>query len=189
LRDQACTITIGPAMNRRRLLHCACATLAGVGTPTAFAQPAAAAASAPMSVATLAGQTLDGKPYELRQDMGKVVLVFFWSTGCPVCRDKMPELRLNYEAWRNKGFQLLAVSVDKSLGELRAYDSILNRVVAPTQRFPWLWRGAADHRDSFGSLASMPTSFLVDRKGLVVRQMRGRIEASLWDDIAELVLT
>jgi thiol-disulfide isomerase/thioredoxin len=175
-------------MNRRQLLHCACATLAAAGLPTAHAQPAAAAPT-PLPTATLTGRTLDGKPYELRQDLGKVVLVFFWSTACPVCRDKMPELRLNYEAWRDKGFQLLAVSLDRSFEELRAYDAILNRVVAPTQRFPWLWRGAAGHRDGFGSLAATPTSFLVDRKGLVVKQMHGRIEASLWDDIAELVLT
>ena len=141
------------------------------------------------SAASLSGQTLDGKPYDLRQDLGKVVLVFYWSTGCPVCRDKMPELRVNYEAWRNKGFQLLAVSVDKSLDELRAYDAILNRVAPPTQRFPWLWRGASVHRDSFGSLSHTPTSFLVDRKGQVVKQFLGRIEATLWDDIAELVLT
>jgi peroxiredoxin len=174
-------------MNRRQLLHCACATLASAGALSAHAQPATAA-STPMPVATLAGRTLDGKPYELRQDLGKVVLVFFWSTGCPVCRDKMPELRLNYEAWRDKGFQLLAVSVDKSFEELRAYDTILNRVIAPTQRFPWLWRGAVGHRDGFGSLALTPTSFLIDRKGQIVKQMRGRIEASLWDDIAELVL-
>lgn len=166
-------------MNRRQLVQCACACLATPGT---------AALRAQASAATLAGQTLDGKPYDLRQDAGKVVLVFFWSTNCPVCRDKMPELRLNYEAWRDKRFQLLAVSLDKSLDELRAYDAILNRVVPPAQRFPWLWRGAAAHRDGFGNLSQTPTSFLVDRQGQVVKQYRGRIEPSLWDDIAELVL-
>jgi peroxiredoxin len=167
-------------MNRRQLLQCVCASLATCGATTARAQ-------AP--TASLTGQTLNGKPYELRQDLGKVVLVFFWSTNCPVCRDKMPELRLNYEAWRDKRFQLLAVSLDKSLDELRAYDAILNRVVPPAQRFPWLWRGAAAHRDGFGSMSQTPTSFLVDRQGQVVKQYRGRIEASLWDDIAELVLS
>ena len=168
-------------MNRRDLLLSSGAAMAGAVLPAlAIAQP---------SPADLAGQTLDGKRYDLHQDLGKVVLVFYWSTACAVCRDKMPELRLNFEAWRDKGFQLLAVSVDKNLDELRAYDAILNRVVSPTQRFPWLWRSAAGHRDNFGSLAQTPTSFLVDRKGMVVKQMRGRIEAGLWDDIAELVLT
>lgn len=139
--------------------------------------------------AELTGQTLDGQPYDLRQDRGKVVLVFYWSTDCPVCRDKMPELRANFEAWRDKGFQLLAVNVDKSLDAVRTYDAILNRVVPVGQRFPWLWRGAAVHRDNFGSLTHTPTSFVVDRKGEVVKQLRGRIEPGLWDDIAELVLT
>jgi thiol-disulfide isomerase/thioredoxin len=167
-------------MNRRHFLHCSCAALA---------QGAVAGAQAQAPSASLSGQTLDGKPYDLRQDAGKVVLVFFWSTACPVCRDKMPELRLNYEAWRDKNFQLLAVSLDKSLDELRGYDAILNRVVPPGQRFPWLWRGAAAHRDSFGAMSQTPTSFLLDRKGQLVKQLRGRIEATLWDDIAELVLT
>jgi thiol-disulfide isomerase/thioredoxin len=167
-------------MNRRHLLQCACASLAALGHGMAGAQAPAA---------SLAGQTLDGKAYDLRQDIGKVVLVFFWSTNCPVCRDKMPELRLNYEAWRDKRFQLLAVSMDKSLEELRAYDAILNRVVPPARRFPWLWRGAAAHRDGFGALSQTPTSFLVDRQGQIVKQYRGRIEPSLWDDIAELVLS
>ena len=168
-------------MNRRDLLLSSSAVMAGAALPAlAIAQP---------SPADLSGRTLDGKSYDLRQDIGKVVLVFYWSTACAVCRDKMPELRLNFEAWRDKGFQLLAVSVDKNLDELRAYEAILNRVVAPTQRFPWLWRSAAGHRDNFGSLVQTPTSFLVDRKGMVVKQVRGRIEAGLWDDIAELVLT
>ena len=170
-------------MNRRQLLRCACASLCATSSAVA---PLAARAQSP--AASLSGQTLDGKPYDLRQDAGKVVLVFFWSTACPVCRDKMPELRLNYEAWRDKNFQLLAVSLDKSLDELRGYDAILNRVVPPAQRFPWLWRAAATHRDSFGTMSQTPTSFLLDRKGQVVKQMLGRIEASLWDDIAELVL-
>ena len=164
-------------MQRRRLLL-AGAMLAAVG-PLA-AQPAPA---------TLSGQTLDGKSYDLRQDAGKVILVFYWSTDCPVCRDKMPELRANFEGWRDKGFQLVAVNVDKSIESVRAYDTILNRVVPPAQRFPWLWRGAAAHQDSFGSLTQVPTSFLLDRKGRLVRQFRGRIETELWDDIAELVLS
>ena len=165
-------------MNRRQLL-CASAVLAAVGPVAAQAQSAAA---------MLAGHTLDGRPYDLRQDQGKVVLVFYWSTTCPVCRDKMPELRLNYEGWRDKGFQLVAVSVDKTLDELQAYDAILNRVVPPARRFPTLWRGAAEHRDSFGSLGHTPTSFLLNRGGRVVKEIQGRIEAGLWDDIAELVL-
>ena len=138
---------------------------------------------------SLTGKTLDGRAYDLRQDQGKAMLVFFWSTDCPVCRDKMPELRANYEAWRDKGFQLIAVSVDRDLAELKTYDSVVNRMVSPSQRFPLLWRGEGAHRDSFGPIAHTPTSFILDRQGREVKQVRGRIDPALWDDMAELVLT
>jgi thiol-disulfide isomerase/thioredoxin len=137
----------------------------------------------------LAGNTLEGQRYELAQDAGKVVLVFFWSTDCAVCRDKMPELRANYEAWRDKPFQLVAVSLDRSLAAVREYDAILNRVVPMKQQFPMLWRADATHRDDFGAMAQTPTSFILDKQHREVKQIRGRIDASLWDDIAELVLT
>jgi thiol-disulfide isomerase/thioredoxin len=42
------------------------------------------------------GKTIEGQPFRLSALKGKVVLVMFWSTGCAVCRDKMPELRQNY---------------------------------------------------------------------------------------------
>lgn len=138
--------------------------------------------------ALLAGTTLEGQPYDMKAEQGKVVLVFFWSTDCAVCRDKMPELRLNYEAWRSKGFQLVAINLDKSLAAVQDYQGILDRTVPKAQRFPSLWRGAAAHRDSFGPVAQTPTTFVLDRKHKVVNEIRGRIAPGLWDDIAELVL-
>ena len=143
--------------------------------------------SAPRTLA-LSGSTLEGQAYNLAAERGKVVLVFFWSTDCAVCRDKMPELRLNYEAWRGKGFQLVAVNVDKSLAAVRDYQSILDRTVAPAQRFPSLWRGADAHRDSFGTIPQTPTTFVLDRRHALVSEIHGRIAPALWDDIAELVL-
>jgi thiol-disulfide isomerase/thioredoxin len=167
-------------MNRRRLFQTSLAAcLAAPGWLRA--QPAVRAP-------TLSGTTLEGMPYDLKAEAGKVVLVFFWATDCAVCRDKMPELRLNYEAWRSKGFQLLAVSVDKQLSAVRDYQAILDRTVAPAQRFPSLWRGDGAHRDGFGPVPQTPTSFVLDRKHAVVNEIRGRIAPGLWDDIAELVL-
>ena len=166
-------------MKRRQFLQTALAT--GLVSPAALRAQAAAAA-------TLAGTTLEGRPYDIQAEQGKVVLVFFWSTDCAVCRDKMPELRLNFEAWRDKGFQLVAVNADRSLSAVREYQGLVDSMVPKTQRFPSLWRGAAAHRDSFGPVLQMPTAFVLDRKHKVVNEIRGRIAPSLWDDIAELVL-
>ena len=166
-------------MKRRQFLQTA--LTAGLVSPAAVRAQMAAAA-------TLAGTTLEGQPYDMQAERGKVVLVFFWSTECAVCRDKMPELRLNFEAWRDKGFQLVAVNADRSLSAVREYQALVDSMVPKTQRFPSLWRGAAAHRDSFGPVLQMPTAFVLDRKHKVVNEIRGRIAPSLWDDIAELVL-
>jgi peroxiredoxin len=169
-------------MNRRRFLHSALA--ASLASPGLLCAQTGGVAAPP----TLAGTTIEGRPYDMKAEQGKVVLVFFWSTDCAVCRDKMPELRLNYEAWRSKGFQLVAVSLDKSLAAVQDYQGILDRMVPKAQRFPSLWRGAAAHRDSFGPMLQTPTTFVLDRKHKVVNEIRGRIAPSLWDDVAELVL-
>ncbi len=171
-------------MNRRFLLEAiaATATLGAVRLSHAQTKPSA-------KPFQLSGQTLDAKPYVLSQDQGKAILVFFWSTDCAVCRDKLPELRSNYSAWRDKGFQLVAVSMDKNLADVQAYDRILSHTVPMKQQFPSLWRADPAHRDSFGPVAKAPTSFLFNRQGQLVKEIRGRIPAELWDDIAELVLT
>lgn len=175
------------APNRRRALLflslTAAAAALATGTSQAQQRPAAG------RMFRLSGSTLDAKPYDLGQDQGKVVLVFFWSTGCAVCRDKLPELRRNYAAWRDKGFQLVAVNLDRQLADVQAYERILSRTVPMDHQFPSLWRAHPAHSDDFGALQSLaPTSFLLDRQGRLVREVHGRIPAELWDDIAELVL-
>jgi thiol-disulfide isomerase/thioredoxin len=171
-------------MNRRFLLQtlAAAAAWGAVGLGHAQTKPSA-------KTFQLSGQTLDAKPYDLSQDQGKAVLVFFWSTDCSVCRDKMSELRSNYAAWRDKGFQLVAVNLDKNLADVQAYDRILAHTVPMNQKFPSLWRADPAHRDSFGAVTKAPTSFLLNRQGQLEKEIRGRIPAELWDDIAELVLT
>ncbi len=153
-----------------------------MAAPRLRAEPAAGAAM------TLSGRTLDGRPFNLGTAQGKVVLAIFWSTECAVCRDKMPELRLNYEAWRSRRFELIAVNVDRSEAAFRDYESILGRTVAAARRFPSVWRGAPEHTDSFGAITHTPTTFVLDRQHRVVSEVRGRIPPGLWDDLAELVL-
>jgi peroxiredoxin len=169
-------------MNRRNLLQ---AAMLG----SALLTPHHASQAAPrQSAAVLTGTTIDGQPYQLKNDAGKVVLVFFWSTECAVCRDKMPELRSNYEGWIDKGFQLVAVSLDKKMADAVAYQRIIDGTVNKSKRFVSLWRGAANHSDSFGKIIQTPTSFILDRQHRVANEVRGRIAPTLWDDVAELVL-
>jgi peroxiredoxin len=156
---------------------------AGGGAAPQPAPAAPAAAPAP----PLAGRTIDGKPFTLASLKGKVVLVMFWSTGCAVCRDKMPELRRNVEGWAGQPFELVLVSTDRRVEDLTAYEQIISRTVPVKQRFVQLWAGEPDYRDGFGKPAQLPASFLIDKQGRVVARWTGRIPAEAWDQIADLL--
>ncbi|MES2975592.1 MAG: TlpA disulfide reductase family protein [Pseudomonadota bacterium] len=151
--------------------------------PAAHAQQPSRAPAFPV----LEGSTIEGKPFRLATLKGKVVLVMFWSTGCAVCRDKMPELRQNYEGWAGKPFELVLVSVDSRVQDLNDYEKIISRMVPVRQRFIQLWSGAPGYSDSFGAPGQLPASFLLDKSGKVVERYQGRIPAETWDRIADLL--
>jgi thiol-disulfide isomerase/thioredoxin len=150
----------------------------------ALAVPASAQAPAQPVVE---GKTVEGKPFSLASLKGKVVLVMFWSTDCAVCRDKMPELRQNYEGWKGKPFEMVLVSTDRKARDLDDYEKIISRTVPLQQRFVQLWAGEQGYRDSFGKPVQLPAAFLIDKSGKVVERYLGRIPAEAWDKIAELL--
>ncbi len=149
----------------------------------------AAAQTAPPPETSLVGRTLKPETVDLAALRGQVVLLFFWSTDCPVCLDKLPELRRNLEGWRGKGFQVIAVSQDRSLADLKSYEAALDRIVPPNPQMKIVWRNDPQHRDRFGALPlRTPTSFVLNRAGQVVKTVQGRMPAEIWDEIAELLL-
>ncbi len=137
----------------------------------------------------LVGKTMQPAAVDLAQLKGKVVLLFFWSTDCAVCLDKLPELRRNLEGWRGKDFVIVAVSQDRSMADLKAYEQVLDKVAPANAQMKIVWRRDAAHRDSFGELPfKTPTTVVIDRAGKIAKTVTGRVPAELWDDIADLVL-
>ncbi|MEO6291157.1 MAG: TlpA disulfide reductase family protein [Burkholderiaceae bacterium] len=154
----------------------------GRGTPV----PNAAA-----SLPSLEGSTLQKQPFRLSALKGKVVLLMFWSTDCPVCREQMAELRENVQGWANKPFELVLVSVDKNMKDVDSYNAILNASVPTKQRFTQLWAGDAGFKDNLGTLQApknqLPATFLIDKTGKLVERYNGRVPAQAWDAIADLL--
>ena len=168
--------------------------LVGAGVHAQTPAPVAASPAAPVSAAAvpvtlpvIEGKTIDGAPFRLSSLKGKVVLVMFWSTGCAVCRDKMPELRTNYEGWNGKPFELVAVSTDTRVQDLLDYERIISRTVPMKQRFVQLWTGETGYKDNVGKPVQLPAAFLVDKTGKVVERYVGRIPPEAWDRIADLL--
>lgn len=160
----------------------------GLSAPL-LAQTPPPSPKAEMSVAAphIEGKTVEGKPFSLPSLKGKVVLVLYWSTGCAVCRDKMPELRTNYEGWAGKPFELVAVNTDVRIKDMLDYENIIARTVPIRQRFVQLWAGDGSYRDNLGKHAQLPAAYLIDKSGKIVERYVGRIPPEAWDRIADLL--
>lgn len=169
------------APSRRRflsLLPCLAAPLAGaVRAAPPGGQPAL----------TLSGRSFDGQARSLAALQGRVVLVFFWATDCPVCRDKMGELRANVGGWKDQPFSMLGVNMDRRRQDLVDYERLVAATIPKGQRLESIWAGDADFRSSLGAPEHLPMTVLIDKQGHEVRRYSGRIPASAWDDIAELL--
>lgn len=159
-------------------------TFAALLVAAVLASPAHAQAPA---APAMEGKTTEGKPFQLSSLKGKVVLVMFWSTGCAVCRDKMPELRQNYEGWSGKPFEMVLVATDRRMQDVEDYERIISRTVPVRQRFVQLWAGEPGYKDNLGKPAQLPATYVIDKSGKVAERYQGRIPAEAWDKIADLL--
>jgi len=144
--------------------------------------PGAAMFSMPFSSSAIAAEKekapdfvltdLEGKKVELSSLKGKVVLLNFWATWCPSCRAEMPSLNKLYEGLRSQGFEVVGISTDGSADEVKEYvkqKGLSFRIVMDDKR-----EVSRKYR-----VFSLPTSFLIDKKGNVVEKFFGDYE---WND-------
>ncbi len=116
---------------------------------------------------------LRGKPVKLSQYKGKVVMLNFWATWCPPCVHEMPSLEALYGKHKKQGFVILGISLDdepeKAVPGFLA-DFKKDRGVKIT--YPIL---VGDERvgDSYGGIRGIPTTFLIDRRGVIAKKFIG----------------
>ncbi len=62
---------------------------------------------------------LTGKPLTLADYKGKVVLVDFWATWCPPCREEIPNVVSAFEKFKGQGFEVVSISLDEEDGRAK----------------------------------------------------------------------
>ena len=109
---------------------------------------------------SLVAQELSGQTFDLATQRGKVVVVNFWATWCPPCRKEMPVLDAFYRKYHSQGLEMIGMSVD------RPHDSSEVRTVMQSYSYPAAMSEDAKVNE-FGSPDTVPTTFVVDSKGIV----------------------
>lgn len=112
---------------------------------------------------------------------GKVVLIDFWASWCAPCRKEMPNVKRAYEKYKNKGFEIYGVSLDKER------DAWLEAITKDGLTWPQVsdlkfWQSEAVQ---IYAVQSIPFAVLIDRDGkILATDLRG---AELDKKLAEVL--
>ena len=154
---------------------------APIGPAPQLANVAAVAAGAPLpDRPELLARTETGTTIDLSSLRGQVVMVLVWSTDCPVCLNKMPELRANLAGWTGQGFQIISINTDPQRTPLQQWEAARRTTVPAKQQWPSLWAHAAGFKTNL-PLGTSPAGEPVRLHAV------GRMPADVWDTIADLL--
>lgn len=132
---------------------------------------------------------LEGRTVRLSELRGEVVLVNIWATWCGPCRAEMPSMQRLHQQLGPEGLKIVAVSVDAAPGKADAGGRPGGDVRAFARElgltFP-IWLDPAGETQRLYRTTGVPESFVVDRRGTIVKKVIGATE---WDtpDKVELV--
>lgn len=115
--------------------------------------------------------TIQGKQISMADLKGKVVLVNFWSTDCGVCVKEMPSLVNTYNAYKGKGFEVIAVAMPDDPPA-----QVLNYVTQKALPFPVMHDGFSEITNKFGGVNLTPAAYIFDKQGKQLQYSVGELD-------------
>ena len=120
-----------------------------------------------------AAATLTGDSVSTAALAGKVVLLNVWATWCAPCRAEIPYLQSLYEKRRAEGLEIVGVSVDA-----RGQDEAIRAFAREFRMTYPIWRDPEERIQSLYMALGVPSSYLIDRKGILRWRRLGTIRES-----------
>jgi thiol-disulfide isomerase/thioredoxin len=173
---------MSPAMTRAALMIIA-ALLTGFGASAQAADGVCNVARHKVDL-NFSAKDINGKDVRLSQYKGKVVLVNFWATWCVPCRREIPSLAALYRDYKDRGFVVLGVSVDKEVRLIKPFARTMK------MNYPVLiGAGHDEFSEAFGPFIGFPTSVMLERDGTVCVRHIGLPSRSLLETQIDALLS
>lgn len=116
--------------------------------------------------------SLTNTPLKLSELKGKVVLLNFWATWCPPCREEIPSMMKLNSAMAGKPFQMVTISIDEGgVPDIEAFFKD-TKFTLPTYTDPG---GTAQ---KIYGVTGVPETFVIDKNGVLVKKVIGPLA---WD--------
>ena len=113
---------------------------------------------------------LDGKMIRLSDYRGKILLLNIWATWCPSCVAEMPSIQKLYNKFKDRNFEILAVSIDE-----QGREAVAPFIKKQNLTFPVLLDPQAKIKTPYG-LTGIPESFVIDKAGIIIKKIIGPID-------------
>jgi len=125
---------------------------------------------------------MDGKKVHLADYAGKVVILDFWATWCGPCRASVPDLVQLQSKYGDKGLVVVGLSLDaEGAGVVKPFAEKYK------VNYPMLIADASTAR-LFGGIVGIPTTFVLDRKGQIVKKFIGLMPIQTFEEAVQPLL-
>ena len=118
---------------------------------------------------TLKGE--DGNTYRLKDYRGKIVILNFWATWCPPCREEMPSMERAWRQIKDKGIVMLGINVGEDA------DTIFEFTGQYSMTFPLPMDINGEVVKQY-PIRGLPTTYIIDPAGMATHRAVG---SRVWD--------
>jgi cytochrome c biogenesis protein CcmG/thiol:disulfide interchange protein DsbE len=126
-------------------------------------------------------QPTDGEEISLVGLRGRVVMLDFWASWCPPCRDEAPALAQVYGEYKEKGVEFIGVNLWDNVGDAEVF------LQQEGHRYPNGIDEEGKIAISYG-VRGIPEKFFINREGLIVRKFSGPMDVDRLRGILDTML-